>query len=181
MLSWSCKVEEFSILERKVRDLLNKYESLLSEQKALTDNILYLNKVKLELENMTNSFKEEKTILEADKRNIIDNLNILKEERDNLLKQLEATRIEKDNLKLNIDKTERDSISLIEENDNLKNKIQSINLENETLKRENNELKGKLSQLISTIDSAMKYNQESNQNINYNYHKEELIIFKVEQ
>ena len=92
-------MEEFSILERKVKDLLNRYESILAEHRALTENISFLNKVKLELEAKINSFKEEKTILETDKRNIIDNLNNLKEERDNLFKQLEAARIEKDNFK----------------------------------------------------------------------------------
>ena len=95
-------MEEFSILERKVKDLLNRYESILAEHRALTENISFLNKVKLELETKINSFKEEKTILETDKRNIIDNLNNLKEERDNLFKQLEAARIEKDNFKLKI-------------------------------------------------------------------------------
>ena len=70
-------MEEFSILERKVKDLLNRYESILAEHRALTENISFLNKVKLELETKINSFKEEKTILEADKRNIADNLNIL--------------------------------------------------------------------------------------------------------
>ena len=78
MLFWSCKVEEFSILEIKVKDLLGRYETILSEHKALAENITFLNRVKLELETKINSFKEEKTILEADKRNIADNLNILK-------------------------------------------------------------------------------------------------------
>ena len=78
MLFWSCKVEEFSILEIKVKDLLGRYETILSEHKALAENITFLNRVKLELETKINSFKEEKTILEADKRNIADNLNVLK-------------------------------------------------------------------------------------------------------
>ena len=50
MLFWSCKVEEFSILEIKVKDLLGRYETILSEHKALAENITFLNRVKLELE-----------------------------------------------------------------------------------------------------------------------------------
>ena len=45
-------MEEFSILERKVKDLLNRYESILAEHRALTENISFLNKVKLELEKL---------------------------------------------------------------------------------------------------------------------------------
>ena len=42
---WSCKVEEFSILEIKVKDLLGRYETLLAEHKALAENITFLNRV----------------------------------------------------------------------------------------------------------------------------------------
>ena len=162
-------MKEFSVLENKVKELLEEWKILSSEKSTLHKNIseLLLEKGNLqnhinELQSQLQSIKEDKTILETDKRNINDNYNALKEERDNilkekenLLKELEATKIERDGLKTNIEKFEKDCLNLMEENDNLKKELQTISSNIDNIKKENEEVQSSVFSLISKIDKAM--------------------------